>query len=403
MLRFSAVEDNRTRIAFCGTRGLPANYGGFETAVDEITRRFVAEGHEVEVFCRRSTGATRHTRHEGRRLVYVDGHKSRKLDTFVAAIQTGRHLWKHRNEYKHVFWFNNANLPGIILTALAGIPMSVNTDGLEWRRGKWSWPFKAYYYLSSQFISLICRRLVSDSCGIQSYYRKHFFRKTEFIPYGAPSGREASREQTRAILDRFDLEAGKYLLQITRIEPDNLPLETVMAFAKSSLPASGMAMVVVGYKDPTPYARKLKLFDGRFGVRICDALYDQEVLHVLRSNCFAYVHGNSVGGTNPALLEAMATCPRVLAIDCEFSHEVLDGAGTYFDPSDPGPAIEAVVNERDRSHELRNEVQNRYQWDAVACSYMNLAAGARSDYTPTGETTTTAAAPRECETTGVGK
>ncbi len=371
-----------TRIAFCGTRGVPANYGGFETAVDEISRRFVAEGHDVEVFGRRSAGATSLTRHEGRRLVYVNGHRSRKLDTFVAAIQTGRYLWKHRREYKHVFWFNNANLPGILMTALARIPMSVNTDGLEWRRAKWSWPFKAYYYLSSQLISLVCRRLVSDSRAIQRYYKRHFFRTTEFIPYGAPSIPEVSRERTRAILDKYDLEPGKYLLQVTRIEPDNLPLQAVMAFAKSSLPEQGMAMVVVGYKDATPYARQLKTFDGHYNIRICDAIYDQEVLAVLRKNCFAYVHGNSVGGTNPALLEAMATCPRLLAIDCEFSHEVLGEAGTYFDPADPVPAMEAVLQSPDQSEALRAEVSGRYQWDAVARSYMNLAASAPAHYTP---------------------
>ena len=369
-----------TTIAFCGTRGIPANYGGFETAVDQITRHFVREGYDCEVFCRRSSASADIGQHEGRKLAYVNGHSSQRLDTFVAAIQTGLHLLKNRRKYRHVFWFNNANLPGILLTALARIPMSVNTDGLEWRRAKWSLPFKLYYWMSSFLIARLCRTLVSDSRGIQDYYRRAFFKTTSFIPYGAPSQCVVSDRKAQSILERYGLEEGAYYLQITRIEPDNLPLRVAESFVKSIPSVLGFKMVIVGYKEGTPYAQKLIACDGRGGVSVREAIYDPEVLQVLRNNCFCYVHGNSVGGTNPALLEAMATTPRVIAIDCVFSREVLGECGTYFDPENITPAFDKALTLPDLSEAMRQRVNSKYRWDEVAQSYMNLAQGRPAEY-----------------------
>jgi glycosyltransferase involved in cell wall biosynthesis len=383
MSQFRVTSQNkRQRVAFCGTRGLPASYGGFETAVDQISRRFVEAGIDCEVFCRKSSSENNLEEHRGRQLTYVKGCRRRSLETFVTAFQTGWHLWRNRKRYSHVFWFNNANLPGILMTRLAGMPMSVNTDGLEWRRAKWSWPFKLYYYLSSFLIGRICPTLISDSRGIQSYYRRHFFRRTCFIPYGVPTVPRVSERDEHRILTRLGLEPGKYFLQITRIEPDNLPLKVAQAFRDSELDDQGYQMVFVGYKDATPYARRLKAFSGISNIQVREAIYDQEILAVLRKNCFCYVHGNSVGGTNPALLEAMAACPRIMAIDCEFSREVLGSEGFYFPMDDIAGTFKNVCDLEDHSAMLRRLVQAGYQWQAVAESYMQLSAGIPAEYVP---------------------
>ncbi|MBU0982471.1 MAG: DUF1972 domain-containing protein [candidate division Zixibacteria bacterium] len=376
----SGSPTSHKRIAFCGTRGVPANYGGFETAVDEISRRFVDGSYACDVFCR-TTGTTGGpSTHAGRNLVYVKGSRNRKLDTFVSAVRTGWYLLKNRSRYSHVFWFNNANLPGILMTRLAGIPTTVNTDGLEWRRAKWAWPFKLYYFLSTALISVVCPSLVSDSYAIQAYYRRTFRSRTNFIPYGAPDIPKVSRRRQDDILRNLNLEAGKYFLQITRIEPDNLPLNVVEAFHNTDLGRRDMKMVVVGYKDSTAYAQRLIAYDGRHGIQVRNATYDQDVLFTLRSNCHCYVHGNSVGGTNPALLEAMATCPRIMAIDCEFSHEVLGATGRYFDRHDIEPTFRTILEMEDQSVAMRERVDGFYQWDAVAESYARLAEGWSADY-----------------------
>ena len=368
-------------VAFCGTRGVPANYGGFETAVDEISRRFVELGHDCVVFCRTSAGGETPEDHEGRGLVYVKGSSVRALDTFVSAFQTGWHLLRHRGRYGHVFWFNNANLPGILLTLLAGLPTSVNTDGMEWRRAKWSWPFKAYYFLSSFLISRLCGSLISDSRAIQDYYGKVFFKKTQFIPYGVPKAPEITPEKRLGVLRAYGLRPGRYFLQITRFEPDNLVLDTALAFRAARLSEDGFGFLLVGYQHDTPYARRVKALSGRDGLLVANAVYDAGVLAVLKENCFCYVHGNTVGGTNPALLEAMDGCPRVLAVDGPFSREVMGDEGLFFTPDGMVNAFRGVLTSQGGTA-LQRRVRSLYRWDAVAASYVRLMEGKAADYRP---------------------
>jgi glycosyltransferase involved in cell wall biosynthesis len=358
-------------VAFCGTRGVPANYGGFETAVDEISKRFVENGVACEVFCRLSS-SERTAEHAGRLLQHVRGSTRRSLDTFVSSFETGWHLIRNRGRYRHVFWFNNANLPGILMSRLAGIPTSVNTDGLEWRRAKWRLPHKLYYLMCSFVIARTCPTLISDSCAIQDYYRARFFKKTIMIAYGVPDVRPVPRAREDEILAAWNLERGRYFLQITRVEPDNLPLEIAVGFREAGLAREGFSLVSIGYKDDTPYSRRLKQHDGAGGIRICNAVYDPEVLQVLRTNCFTYVHGNSVGGTNPALLEAMNACPRVIALDCEFSREVLGDAATLFARDHIARDLRRVVETPERGAAMKERIAQQYQWDDVARAYAAL-------------------------------
>jgi hypothetical protein len=360
------------RIAFAGTRGLPANYGGFETAVDEITRRFVKAGYACDVFCRHSYSKSMPIEHQGRRLIYMRGAASPRLETFASAVQTGWYLFKHRHQYDHVFWFNNANFPGILLGLIAGIPTTINTDGLEWKRRKWSLPFKAYYFFASWMICRIAPRLIADSIGIQNYYRSVFRRKTFLISYGIPDPINVPDSEQTEILSQFNLQAGKYFLQITRFEPDNLPLEIAQHFKNSNLYEQGYQFVAVGLRNETPYALMLKKkSEQQTGISVIPATYDPKILFTLRSNCFAYIHGNTVGGTNPALLEAMAVCPRILAIDVTFSHEILGGAGLYFSINKLANTFQLSIDLPDQSEVLKKRV-SCYDWNSVAKSYQNI-------------------------------
>jgi hypothetical protein len=266
------------------------------------------------------------------------------------------------------------------MTLLAGIPVTVNTDGLEWRRAKWSWPFKAYYYVSSWLISLLCRSLIVDSRGVGDYYRRRFGRSGSYIPYGTPAVPEMNVKDQQRVLEQYGLEPGRYFLQITRLEPDNFPLQIAASFRDSGLAEQGFSMVCVGYKENTPYADRLMALNGKYGIQVNSAVYDQQVLYALRKNCYCYVHGNSVGGTNPALLEAMASCPRVMAIDCEFNREVLGRTGLLFDQHDIEATFRQATHFDDRSAKMRHRVGSRYQWDAVADAYQRLAEGRPAEY-----------------------
>lgn len=368
------------RVAFCGTRGLPANYGGFETAVDEITREFIINGYDVDVFSRLSSYKTELSSYGGRNLVYVKGSKSSKLDTFVSSIQTGIFLIKNRKKYDYIFWFNNANFPGILLTLLTRIPFSVNTDGLEWRRSKWTAPFKAYYFISTLIISILCKNLISDSKGIQEYYKKVFNKKTTFIPYGSPDFIEIDELKEENLLKKYQLEKNKYFLQITRFEPENNPLEIINSFKDSLLYKEGYKMILVGYKDSNEYSDQIKALDNKYGISVLNSIYDKDTLAVLRKNCFSYVHGNSVGGTNPALLEAMVYCKRILAIDINFSRDVLGAYGTYFNSNNLQQKFQDILLSEELSTQLKERAARNYNWQNVSKSYMRMVEGKSANY-----------------------
>jgi glycosyltransferase involved in cell wall biosynthesis len=159
-----------------------------------------------------------------------------------------------------------------------------------------------------------------------------------------------------------------------------LPLEIAQGFLECGLTESGYQYVAVGFRGDSSYALACShLTEQENGVRVLPAIYDPQVLFTLRMNCFAYVHGNSVGGTNPALLEAMATCPRILAIDVPFSREVLAGAGWYFTEG----AIAAAFRQIAGQPEQRGAYLRRagwYDWDAVASAYMQIVDGKIPSY-----------------------
>jgi glycosyltransferase involved in cell wall biosynthesis len=383
--RIQKIGNSNRVVAFCGTRGIPANYGGFETTVDEISWRFVKRGYNCVVFCRRSASDQMLESHKGRKLAYIRGSSVRALDTILSSLQTGWYLLRHRKEYSYVFWVNNANLPGILLTLLARIPMSVNTDGLEWRRAKWRWPFKAYYFLSSFLVARLCRSLISDAKAIQSYYKKVFLKNTQFIPYGVPDIPDVSTEKESAILERYGVVAGQYFLQITRFEPDNLPLEVARAFQATGLAKERFKLLLIGYKPEVPYGQQVKEMSGRDGIVVANPVYDTEVTSVLRSNCFCYVHGNTVGGTNPALLEALVSCPRVLAIDVPFNREVLGDTGYFFTPDRMANSLREVLYYPDQSAAMKNRARLHYDWEAVVESYVRLMEGQLGAYPLAGE------------------
>ncbi|MBT2724005.1 DUF1972 domain-containing protein [Bacillus sp. ISL-46] len=363
----------KKRVAFCGTRGIPANYGGFETAVDEISKRFVINNIECDVLCRASSYHSEHiNKIDERNLIYVKGSSKKTFDTIMSSIQTGIYLIRNRKKYDYIFWFNNANFPGILLSKFTGVPIAINTDGLEWRRAKWSLPFKAYYFITSLLICKFFKNLISDSIGIQDYYLRVFNKKTHFIPYGSPEIENYTNEEKQEILERYGLKQDKYFLQITRFEPDNLPLEILNGYKESDLYKLGYKMVLIGYKDPTDYAKKIKSNSNKNGIIVLDAIYDKKILTILRSNCFAYIHGNSVGGTNPALLEAMKNANRIMAINSPFSKEVLGDNGILFDKETLPENFGDLLKLNNQNEQLKKRVNQRYQWDYVAESYIRI-------------------------------
>src|SRR4051812_3445460 len=204
-------------IAMVGTRGVPARYGGFETAVEEVGRRLAAAGHRVVVYCRRAKdgeGAAPGT-HLGMELVHLPAARKRSLETLSHSALSVAHLLGHRTDVALVF--NAANAPLLPAIRAARIPVAVHVDGLEWQRAKWGPAGRRWYLTSERLAVRWADALIADARGIQDYYRDKYGRDSVFLAYGAPiiPTTDAGR------LAELDLTPGGYHLVVARLEPEN--------------------------------------------------------------------------------------------------------------------------------------------------------------------------------------
>ncbi|WP_182113254.1 MULTISPECIES: DUF1972 domain-containing protein [unclassified Actinotalea] len=363
------------RIALVGTRGVPARYGGFETCVEEVGRRLVDRGHSVTVYCRGGDEDARPT-HLGMRLVHLPAVRSRSLETLSHTGLSVGHLAGHRTDAAVVF--NAANAPWLPIVRAARIPVATHVDGLEWRRAKWGRTGREYYRRAEALAVRWSDALIADAQGIADYYRERFGVPTELIAYGAPLVAQASDR-----LGAAGLEPDRYHLVVARFEPENHVDVIVDGYRRSG---ARLPLVVVGsapYSDEYT-ARVHSLADAR--VRFLGGVWDQHLLDQLYANARTYLHGHSVGGTNPSLLRALGAGTATTAFDVSFNREVLGTSGRWFTTADD-VAREVDLAERDVAGVRRRAAAalaeaERYDWDDVASRYedlcVRLAAGARA-------------------------
>jgi len=363
------ARENKLRIAIIGTRGVPARYGGFETCAEELGKRLALHGHNVVVYCRQSYYEKKLKSYEGMNLVYVPCINHKALETFSHTLFSLLHALKI--SYDLILIFNVANGPLLLLPKLARKTIVLNLDGLEWEREKWSFLGKTFYRLAARLAVKFASALVADSRAIQAFYRQKFGKETEYIPYGAA----VEGSQKPSLLTTFNLASRSYFLQITRFEPENNPLLTVKAFER--LRTDKKLVLVGGAKYPSKYSRELyKTEDER--VIFPGFIYDKEIIRELLTNCFAYIHGNEAGGTNPALLQAMGCGCFVVARDVVFNREVLREAGIYYKKNvdDLLAKLEWSLENKDSLEKYRVRAQEivatEYQWDDVAARYESL-------------------------------
>ncbi|MBT1257655.1 DUF1972 domain-containing protein [Rhodococcus erythropolis] len=365
------------RIAMIGTRGVPARYGGFETAVEEIGSRLVEGGHEVVVYCR---GKNRSPSYRGMERIPLPALKHPILETLSHTALSVGHLLRHRCDAAIVF--NAANAPLLPAIRAARIPVAVHVDGLEWKRGKWG-PVGRRYYLVNERVSVwLADELISDAEGIADYYRERYDTPSMFLPYGAPI--RDSTDLSR--LSELDLTEHGYHLVVARLEPENQVDRIIEGYLQSD---AQLPLIVVG---SVPYesehekrVNELAASDSR--IRQLGGVWDQDLLDTLYAGAASYLHGHTVGGTNPSLLRAMGAGANVIAWDVNFNREVLGDNGVFFNgltqlsaaleetESDPTAAAERGL--RARAHAAAT-----YRWDEVTKGYEQLCeemrAGTRS-------------------------
>jgi glycosyltransferase involved in cell wall biosynthesis len=271
-----------------------------------------------------------------------------------------------------VFLFNAANAPLLPVIRRRGVRVAVHTDGLEWQRTKWSGAGRSYYRAAERLAVRWADALIADARGIADYYRHEFGASTELISYGAPIVSEPDRSK----LAQFGVDPGGYLLVVARFEPENHVEEIVRAAARSDV---DLPVVVVGSapysSDYTARIEAIAAADDR--IRLVGGVWDQTALDALYACARLYLHGHSVGGTNPSLLRAMGSGTPVAAWDVAFNREVLGNLGWYFDSAESLSSIVVdaarAAATSDLGARLLERARAQYDWDAVADDYEGLA------------------------------
>jgi glycosyltransferase involved in cell wall biosynthesis len=362
------AEESATpmHIALVGTRGVPAHYGGFETAVEEVGARLAAMGHWVTVYCR---GDDRSRGYLGMKRVRLPALKHPVMETLSHTALSVGHLMTHRADVALVF--NAANAPLVPVLRAAGMPVAVHVDGLEWKRAKWGPNGRRFYLANERLAVLSANKLIADAVGIQDYYREKYHAETELLTYGAPIINPDLGQ-----LDELDLEPGKYHLVVARLEPENHVDVILEGYLRSD---AELPLIVVG---SVPYASTHEqhlheLAARNDQIRMVGGVWTQDLLDALYAGAASYLHGHHVGGTNPSLLRAMGAGAAVIAYDVNFNREVLGETGRFFTgPTDLAPIfgqIEAAPQEhRSRGRAARARAADLYRWDDVAQGYENL-------------------------------
>jgi glycosyltransferase involved in cell wall biosynthesis len=352
------------RIAILGIRGVPANYGGFETFAEQLGSRLAARGHEVTVYGRNAWVPRRVTEYRGIRVVRLPAPHSKYLETVIHSLFAAFHALARR--YDIVYVCNSANVPAVAVLRLAGRRVVLNVDGLEWQRAKWSRVGKAYYRACARAAALLPVHLVTDALVIQRYYQETYRRATDYFPYGT----ELATTPDDGTLGQLGLEPGRYVLYVSRLEPENNAHVVLAAYeqVRSELP-----LVMVGDAPyATDYIHGLKSStDPR--VRFTGAIYGNGY-RVLQSHATAYVQATEVGGTHPALVEAMGFGNAIVANDVPEHRETLGDSGRYYrGPLELAQQLQAVLDDEALAADLRMRAHERarvtYSWDAVTDAY----------------------------------
>ena len=358
------------RVAMLGTRGVPASYSGFETCVEELGARLVSRGHAVTVYCRVPHISHPGDVYRGMRLVKLPTVRRKHLDTIVHTLLSSMHALAMR--YDVALFFNVGNSAVTWIPRLAGQRVILNVDGLDWKRKKWGGFARWYIRSSERWAGWSAHRIVTDSRRVQQYYRERYGIGSAYIAYGA----EPDAVPPGVVLDRYGLVPGRYMLFVGRLVPENCVHHLLEAFTGLS---TDMKCVIVGDAPyAAPYIASLKatadprlVFTGYLFGAGC---------RELMSNAYCFVETSEVGGTHPAVLEAMAAGTCVVVNDTPENLETIADAGFSYDGG-LGPAGLRTVLERllkdpalVTAQALRGleRVRTHYSWEHITDAYERL-------------------------------
>ena len=356
------------RIAILGTRGIPANYGGFETFTEHLSTRLVARGHEVTVYCRSHYVSPRELEFQGVHLKVLPTVRHKYFDTVVHTFLSALHAMPRR--YDAALICNAANAPFASILRLTGTPVALNVDGLEHKRKKWNAIARNYYLLAEKLATILPTETVTDARVIQEYYQARYRVSSTMIAYGA----EVERRPDPSVR-RWRVEPNRYVLYVSRLEPENNAKMVIEAFKRVR---TAHKLLIVG---DAPYARdyiqNLKERARRDKRIVFTGFVFGRDYRALQQNAYCYIHATEVGGTHPALLEAMGFGNCVLTLAAPENIEAVGDAGIpYIDETDLAEKLQRVLRDGSLVQAYRKRAQARvqemYDWDYVVDRYEDL-------------------------------
>jgi glycosyltransferase involved in cell wall biosynthesis len=363
------IYNRKLRLAIFGGRGIPSTYSGTEAFFIELAPRLVERGHEVIVYCRKSLFQERPPLYKGVRLIYLPSIETKNLGTLThTAVCMVDVLRRHVDA---MLVTNVANAFHCVIPRIFRQKCAINVDGIEWKRGKWGAAGKAYFYLNAKLCGKILPKgIVTDAYGMRQLYLEEFNTRSACIAYGANIECSINPE----IVQQYGLEPGGYYLIASRLVPENNAALIVDGFKKA---LTGRVLAIAGDANyRSEFARDLKANAGD-RVRFLGHVDSIEHVKELHCNAYAYIHGHMMGGTNPALLKALAYGNCILAHDNRFNAEVLGRHGLLFRDSDElAEKIHLIESKPELAESYRRQAPDRiraaYNWERITDQYEEL-------------------------------
>jgi glycosyltransferase involved in cell wall biosynthesis len=360
------------RIALLGTRGIPANYGGFETFYENFGPLLAARGHQVWVYNRPHVVGHRDLRtYRGVNLVHLPSVPSKHLETITHTALSVIHALPRRYDIVYICGVGNTSLAWI--PRLTGARVVLNVDSSDWRRAKWGRLPATYLRLMERLSAATANTIVVDNEAVGQHYRQDHGIEAVFVPYGA----NVIRNEGVEALEQWGLVKGRYVLWVGRLERETLLEELIEAFGRAALP--GFKLAIVGdapfADDYRKQLQSMASADVVFTGRQHGEAYQQ-----LSCHAFAYVQTSPTSGTSPALLDQMAFGNAVIARGTDSNREVVSEAGLTYAPSDPidglADAIRSLYESDSLAAALRiravERVREHYSWERVTDIYEEL-------------------------------
>jgi rhamnosyltransferase len=373
------------KIAIIGCRGIPAKYGGFETFAQGLTENLVKNGYDVTVSCEHEPLQSRKDNYMGAKLEYfpIKPPKNYFLRKIYENLSDIYFLIKLSRKHQLIYFL------GIEVGMFLFIPkilnrrsqVLVNIDGVMWQRSKFSLLERWLLKINHDMATVFADKIIVDAQAMKNYVDKKYLDKTSYLSYGIDVPKRVTwNGESLKLLKTYtstEINPGNYYLVVARLEPENNIHAIIDAFIQAEIP---IPLVIVGDFTSEDYKEEIEAIVEECtqpGVIFLGSIYNQKLLDMLRQNCCAYIHGHSVGGTNPSLLEAAISRNIIIAHDNQFNREVCGASAVYFkNEIDLSRKMNSVYKHQQSYLKLKDDVyyrvKNNYLWDRITEGYLSL-------------------------------